>query len=152
MNKDFYPEYIAAKTKLTRTEKKFSDIKRDFYKKKKQYERTIQQLRNELVRIKGGTIDGCENIYDSILENFGITEDELKGRCRQRHIMNIRHALFYHMRYERNLTLTQIGKLFDRDHSTIINAVKNVEAWLDVPQIFKEELQILEIINEAPRE
>ena len=151
MNKDYYPEYIAAKTKLTRTEKKFSDMKRDFYKKKKQYERTIQQLRNELVRIKGGTIDGCENIYDSILENFGITEDELKGRCRQRHIMNIRHALFYHMRYERNLTLTQIGKLFDRDHSTIINAVKNVEAWLDVPQIFKEELQILEIINEAPR-
>jgi hypothetical protein len=44
-------------------------------------------------------------------------------------------------------TLSRIGKLFGRDHSTVIHGCEAVNDWLDYPDIFTEDLERLKTIE-----
>ena len=147
MNKDFYPDYIKAKTRLTKLQKTHENLLKARRKEIREYKLLIHKMRQEIHQLKGGSIEKCADIYDRIMNEYGVSEQELKSPLRDRNIVNVRHALFYYLRYTKNMNTNQIGALFNRDHRTVINACKNVDAWLDVPQVYREELQILKTID-----
>jgi len=147
--KDFYPEYIAAKQKLTRLEKQHDNYKRKVRNEIREYQVTIHKMRHDIMRLQGQNPERCHELYGKILNEYGITEDELKSPMRDRPIVNIRHAMFYYLRYRKNYSTIKIGSIFNRDHSSVINGCKKVENWLDIPQVYREELTILELINGA---
>ena len=147
MNKDFYPDYIKAKTRLTKLQKTHENLLKARRKELREYKLLVHKMRQEIHQLKGGSIEKCADIYERIMEEYGVSEQELKSPIRDRNIVNVRHALFYYLRYTKNMNTNQIGVLFNRDHSTVINACKNVDAWLDVPQVYRQELQILKTIN-----
>ena len=145
--KDFYPEYIKAKQKLTRLEKVHEQHRKKCRKEIREYQLLIHKMRHEIQLLKGYKPDKIHGIYERILHEFGITENEIKSPMRDRPIVNIRHALFYYMRYSKNMNTIQIGAMFNRDHSSVINGCRKVENWLDMPQFYGEELQILKTIQ-----
>ncbi len=147
--KDFYPEYIAAKQKLTRLEKQHDNYKRKVRNEIREYQVTIHKMRHDMMRLQGQNPERCQELYGRILNEYGITEDELKSPMRDRPIVNIRHAMFYFLRYRKNYSTIKIGSIFNRDHSSVINGCKKVENWLDMPQIYRNELNILEILDGA---
>ena len=147
--KDYYPEYIAAKQKLTRLEKQHENYQRKVRNQMREYQVTIHKMRHEILKLKGHNVEQCHELYARILNEYGITEDELKSPMRDRSIVNVRHALFYYLRHRRNFSTVKIGSIFNRDHSSVINGCKRVENWLDIPQVYREELTILELINGA---
>ncbi len=147
--KDYYPEYIAAKQKLTRLEKKHESLQKKYRTDMREYQVLIHKMRQEIHRLKGYKEFKHHDMYGRILEEYGITEDEIKSSLRDRPIVNIRHAIFYYLRYSKNYNTCQIGAMFDRDHSSVIHGCKNVESWLDMPQIYAPELKILELIHGA---
>ena len=147
--KDFYPEYIAAKQKLTRLEKQHNNYKRKVRNEIREYQVTIHKMRHDMMRLQGQNPERCHELYGRILNEYGITEDELKSPMRDRQIVNIRHAMFYFLRYRKNYSTIKIGSIFNRDHSSVINGCKKVENWLDMPQIYRNELNILEILDGA---
>ncbi len=150
-NKDFYPDYIKAKTRLTKLQKTHENLLKARRKEIREYKLLRHKMRQEIYQLKGGSIEKCADIYDRIMNEYGVSEQELKSPLRDRNIVNVRHALFYYLRYTKNMNTNQIGALFNRDHSTVINACKNVDAWLDVPQVYREELQILKTIDATLR-
>ena len=147
--KDFYPEYIAAKQKLTRLEKQHENYKRKVRNEIREYQVTIHKMRHDIMRLQGNNPERCHELYGKILNEYGITEDELKSPMRDRPIVNIRHAMFYYLRYRKNYSTIKIGSIFNRDHSSVINGCKKVENWLDMPQIYRNELNILELLDGA---
>ena len=57
MNKDYYPEYIAAKTKLTRLEKAHNNLLKARRKELREYKLLIYKMRQEIHQLKGGSIE-----------------------------------------------------------------------------------------------
>ena len=110
---------------------------------------TIHKMRHDIMRLQGNNPERCHELYGKILNEYGITEDELKSPMRDRPIVNIRHAMFYYLRYRKNYSTIKIGSIFNRDHSSVINGCKKVENWLDMPQIYSNELNILELLDGA---
>lgn len=63
-----------------------------------------------------------EEAYLRALKVLGVTDEEMKGTSRKRHLVDARAATaVYIMRHYPKLTLTQIARLFSRHHSSIIN-------------------------------
>ncbi len=59
---------------------------------------------------------------------FALTEDDLTGRGRARHIAEARQAAAYVLRQRTTLSLVEIGKLLGgRDHTTMLHAVGAAE-------------------------
>jgi len=52
-----------------------------------------------------------------------LTRHDLLGRSRYPHISQARHEAFYYFR-RKGWSYPQIGKLFGRDHSTVIHGVE----------------------------
>lgn len=62
-----------------------------------------------------------------ICEGFGISERQLTSRSRRRECVSGRNAAFFLARRHTDLSLAEIGKFFNRRHSTVINGITAVE-------------------------
>ena len=80
-----------------------------------------------------------------------INRYELNKHNRQRDIVILRHELMFLIRKHTKLSVEKIGKMFDKNHATVVHAIKNIEAYkhfkdkiyLDTISRYKEELKCL---------
>ena len=61
-----------------------------------------------------------------ICEQIGVTEDDVKGRSRKRDYVIARHIYCFVAHFYYKYHLTSIGRILDRDHSSVIHAIKAV--------------------------
>ena len=80
-----------------------------------------------------------KKLQDGVLERFDITKDELTGRSQCKKLVFARTVIVSLARKHTSLSYTQIGRLMDRDHSTLIASnhrmkelVFAVDAYLDI--------------------
>ena len=66
-------------------------------------------------------------IISKVLEDNNSTWSEIKSSRRTESIVNARFISYYLARKFTNLSYTQIGFRFNKDHSTIINGCKKAE-------------------------
>lgn len=59
-------------------------------------------------------------------EYFDLTVDELRGRRGVKHIAQARQIAMYLCRELTDLSLPGIGRVFDRDHTTVMHAVRKI--------------------------
>jgi chromosomal replication initiator protein len=73
-----------------------------------------------------------EEIQQRVAEGFGISRAELIGSSRAATPLRARHVAIFLTRDLTDLSLPQIGRLYGgRDHSTVLNSLRRVEASLD---------------------
>ena len=69
--------------------------------------------------------------YGIILEaaalQFGVTVEDLGGASREARVVNARHVAMSVMRVFFECSFADIGKVFNRGHSTVMHACKRVE-------------------------
>ena len=76
---------------------------------------------------------------------------ELNKHNRQRDVVILRHELMFLLRKNTKLSVEKIGKLFDKDHSTVVQAIKKIKdykiikdkIYLDTISRYKDELDSL---------
>lgn len=61
-------------------------------------------------------------IFDHMEKRFGVTKKQLLGKSRRAEIVKYRHVAMYLMREDCTMTFTEIGMIFQKDHSTIVHA------------------------------
>lgn len=71
----------------------------------------------------------ANKIIEEVCEYFGISEDEIKGKSRQQMYLVPRYIAILLIRNQ-GYSLMDIGKMFYRDHSTIINALNKIDESL----------------------
>lgn len=61
----------------------------------------------------------------------GYTEEEIKGKSRERHLVMVRHCLMWYLRTKERMTLKHIARIFNKnDHSTVIHGCIMVANYL----------------------
>lgn len=91
-----------------------------------------------------------ERIMFCVASSFGISALLITGKGRTREVVAARHA-FFHLCLEQlpSAGLREIGHYCGgRDHSTVIHGCKRVEAWLDEPDYYRIEMEMLENARE----
>ncbi|GHV12638.1 hypothetical protein FACS1894219_05930 [Clostridia bacterium] len=73
-----------------------------------------------------------EKIISAAGASFGVSPQDIKGRKRTKEIAAARHAAIYVIRKLTPLSLPSIGKLFDRDHTTVMSSITAVEAEISL--------------------
>jgi chromosomal replication initiator protein len=85
-----------------------------------------------------------EEIQERASAVFGVSRSELVGSGRAATPLNARQVAIYLTRELTDLSLPQIGRLYGgRDHSTVLNSIRRVEARLSEDQSFAAQVQAL---------
>ena len=67
-------------------------------------------------------------IFEAVSELTGATREEIVSSSRQRGIVEARWIAIYCVHRRMNLSLQRIGRIFGgRDHTTVINALKQIQ-------------------------
>jgi chromosomal replication initiator protein len=62
-----------------------------------------------------------------VAQHYGITREQLKGKRRTASVALPRQMAMSLMRRQTTLSLSEIGRFFDRDHTTVIHACDKIE-------------------------
>jgi len=61
-----------------------------------------------------------EVVINEVCKRTGVTYEELKSKCRKRHLVEARYLYAYIMKKKSNYSLEKIGSQINRDHSMMI--------------------------------
>lgn len=110
---------------------------------------TIEMARDNIADV----ITGAEpvkvtqdKIFKAVAHKYDVTVEDIKGTKRTREIALARHICIYILRTITGMSLPAIGKLFNRDHTTILSSVdtitkkirENVSIENDIDDLIKE--------------
>lgn len=73
-----------------------------------------------------------QNIIQFTAEYFNISEKAIKGKTRKKEVVEVRHVAMWFMHKYTKLTLENIGRKFNRDHSSISHACKRIDNMMSV--------------------
>jgi chromosomal replication initiator protein len=92
-----------------------------------------------------------EEIQQQVAERFGISRAELIGSSRAATPLRARQVAIYLTREMTDLSLPQIGRLYGgRDHSTVLNSLRRVEASLGEDEKLTERVAELRTAIHSP--
>ena len=84
-----------------------------------------------------------ERILSAVCKKYGVSEEDIKSKKKTENIANARHVAIYISRKITDLSLPNIGKIFSRDHSTIISSINKVELNIKTKKNYEDEINNL---------
>ena len=96
--------------------------------------RDIKELKEQIIRpkIKINELDAeWTEAMRVVAIVYDVTPDAIVDKVRTQNIMDARHLFCYLCRKHLKMTYLSIGKILDRDHSTIINSVQVYESLIE---------------------
>jgi chromosomal replication initiation ATPase DnaA len=63
-------------------------------------------------------------LLDTVCAGRGVTRDEICGRVRTRTVARARQELWWRLRAGRAFSYEEIGRLFQRNHSTVLHGIR----------------------------
>ena len=118
---------------------------------------TMELARSCISELLGGaepvtvTVD---KIFASIQKKYNIKREDIVSSKRTKEIANARHITVYTIRSVTEMSLPNIGKLFNRDHSTILSSVELIQKRIVNDRDFEHEIQTMkrELLNKKSGE
>ncbi len=83
-----------------------------------------------------------DDIQSCTAEHYGILKRELNSRRRSRAVARPRQVAIWLCKQLTSMSLPEIGRRFDRDHTTVIHAIRQINRFREDP-IFAEEVDLL---------
>ena len=84
-----------------------------------------------------------EEIVDRVSRAFGVDPAQVRGKAKSRGVSQARQAAMYILCRGQGLSANGAGKLFDRDHTTVLYALKSVDKKLQSDPAFADALEKL---------
>lgn len=92
-------------------------------------------------------IDG-NKIVNSASEKYNLPKDVILGKKHSKDIVWARHMSIYVMRKLTDMSFNEIGKFFNRDHSTVMASVEKIEHEAEKnPSVAKEIQELIDIVK-----
>ena len=90
---------------------------------------TVDVAISDVIRT-GTFIPSPEDIIRETARYYGVSESDIRGSSRQKNIATARHVSSYLIRILTNFSLQNIGDILNRDHATIMAAIRKIEAGI----------------------
>ena len=87
-----------------------------------------------------------EDIQEVVADYYKISKNDLVGKSRSKNIAYARQVAFYLCRTILDIPFIELGKNFNRDHSTVLYAVNKIEQDLLTNRETEEEIEVLKNI------
>lgn len=87
-----------------------------------------------------------DKIFAAIEKKYDVSKTDLTGKSRVQNIAQARHITIYLIRTITEMSLPNIGKMFNRDHSTVSSSIDAIEKKVSSNSAF--EIEINELIKE----
>ena len=84
-----------------------------------------------------------EKILLHVSKKYGVSVDDIKSKKKTDSIANARHVSVYIIRKLTDLSLKDIGKIFARDHSTIISSINKIDINIQTVKNYETEINML---------
>ncbi|MBQ7363107.1 MAG: chromosomal replication initiator protein DnaA [Clostridia bacterium] len=84
-----------------------------------------------------------ERILFAVGRSFGVSPEDMKSKKRTDNIASARHAAIYIIKQLTELTLKEIGAVFDRDHATVISSIEKAEKNMKTVNNYEAEIERL---------
>lgn len=98
----------------------------------------IGSIENEISNIS------IENIQAAVAEEYGVSIDDLKSKQRTERLAFPRQiAIYLACELLPSMSLPEIGKAFNKDHSTVIHARDKIRQILNTDPFFSEKINVL---------
>jgi chromosomal replication initiator protein len=98
----------------------------------------IGSIENEMSNIS------IENIQAAVAEEYGVSIDDLKSKQRTERLAFPRQiAIYLACELLPSMSLPEIGKAFNKDHSTVIHARDKIRQILNTDPFFSEKINVL---------
>ncbi len=110
---------------------------------------TMEVARGCIADLLGGeepvsvTVD---KIFATVYKKYGISKEDLTGKSRSREIAQARHITIYLIRKITEMSLPNIGKIFNRDHTTAL------ASWETIEKKLKTDAMLTLDVNEMTKE
>ena len=85
-----------------------------------------------------------ERILTFVSQKYGIPTEDIIGKRKTDAIATARQVAIYLLRELTEMSFANIGKVFNRDHSTVIHSCTQVEKRMMADKLFLAELQGIE--------
>jgi chromosomal replication initiator protein len=89
-----------------------------------------------------------DEIQKKVAKHFGISISEIKSRKRTKVILKTRQIAIYLASQLSVASYVEIGKLFNRTHSTVIHSIKTIKKEINNSRSFKEEVNYIKAFIE----
>lgn len=95
------------------------------------------------------TVEIVEQIVSSFFE---VPLDKIKMMKRTRVLVDCRCIIFYLLRKHTKMTISAIGKLYGKDHTTAIHGLQSCSNLMETDEYFRANVQVIErlLIDKAP--
>ena len=110
---------------------------------------TMELARSCISELLGGaepvtvTVD---KIFAAVYKKYNIKKEEIVSSKRTKEIANARHITVYVIRQITDMSLPNIGKIIERDHTTVLSSLDTIEKRMVQNPVFRTELE--EMIKE----
>jgi chromosomal replication initiation ATPase DnaA len=84
-----------------------------------------------------------DNLIKRICESFNVSKKELMSKRRFRPFVDARNVGMYILHKHYNLSSTAAGKVFGKDHSTVLHACKSIEGFIEFDKELKQKINYL---------
>jgi chromosomal replication initiator protein len=84
------------------------------------------------------------NVYRLVkicAEEFNTDPMKMQGKTRRQNVVFARHTAMSIMRHDLHLTYYEIGFMFNREHSSVIYAVKSVDTMRETDKYFTKRFE-----------
>lgn len=78
-----------------------------------------------------------QDIINDVADIYGITPNDILSKRRIRRYVDARAVVSYLLYYIKGLTTTEVGKLLNRNHASVIYFNRKAEDWLRTPILNK---------------
>ena len=90
----------------------------------------VSRVIEDSFKTEGNALPTPSLVISQVCKFYSIDESVLRGTLKKKNIAEARQIAMYLIRNLTNLSLPDIGKEFDRDHTTVLYAIRRVEAAL----------------------
>ena len=105
---------------------------------------TMELARSCISELLGGaepvtvTVD---KIFAAVYKKYNIKREDIVSSKRQKEIANARHITVYIIRTITDMSLPNIGKIIDRDHTTVMSSILKVEKQMEQNSVYRSEIE-----------
>ena len=84
-----------------------------------------------------------DKIFNAICQKYDVKKADLTGPRRTKELALVRHITIYLIRNITDMSLPNIGKIFNRDHSTVLSSISMIEGKVNTDSMFALEINEL---------
>jgi len=97
---------------------------------------SVAKILKDVFRGTGGILPTVDTIIEETAKYYMLSPEDIKGKRRTRDTARARQIAMFLVRKLTNLSLQDIGSIFEKDHSTVIFALRRIEQYIeDSPDI-----------------